>query len=131
MPRALAAARLALLEYPLSAMAARGDVRPDVEKGLEVGTVRGFAAGQVEGYQVSATLCFSVDFRRKAAARAAEGLPPFAPAADTRARTTVESNIWIRCADGLIAANVSKKASNTPALLNRSKRFHALFQCTP
>jgi hypothetical protein len=38
------------------------------------------------------------------------------------------ANIWIRCADGLIAASVSKKASNTTALLKRSNRFHTLFQ---
>ena len=29
---------------------------------------------------------------------------------------------------GVIDASVSKKASKTPALLNRSKRFHTLFQ---
>jgi hypothetical protein len=40
----------------------------------------------------------------------------------------VESNIWIRCADVLIEAGVSKKASNTPALLSRSKRFQTEFQ---
>jgi hypothetical protein len=55
-------------------------------------------------------------------------LPPFAPAADTCARTTVESNIWMRCAVELIEASVSKKASKTPALLKRSKRFHMPFQ---
>jgi hypothetical protein len=70
---------------------ARGYVRPDVEQRLEVGTVRGFAAGQVEGDQVSATVGFSVDLGREAAARAAERLTallPFAPAADTaRARS--------------------------------------------
>lgn len=41
----------------------------------------------------------------------------------------MESNIWIRCAVGLIAARVSKKASNTPALLSRENRFHTVFQC--
>ena len=45
--------------------------------------------------------------------------PPVAPAADTCARTIVESKIWIRCADELIEARVSKKASKTPALLGR------------
>jgi hypothetical protein len=40
----------------------------------------------------------------------------------------VESNIWMRCADELMPASVSKKASNTPALLKRSKRFHTVFQ---
>ena len=72
-----------------------------------------------------------MDFRREPAARAAERLiflPPFAPAAETWARTIVESNIWIKWADALISANVSKKASNTPALLSRSKRLHTEFQ---
>jgi len=39
-----------------------------------------------------------VDFAGKSAARAPEGLvclPPFAPAAETCARTTVESTIWL------------------------------------
>jgi hypothetical protein len=40
----------------------------------------------------------------------------------------VESNIWMRCADELIEASASKKASKTPALLSRSKRFHTLLQ---
>jgi hypothetical protein len=73
-----------------------------------------------------------VDFGREPALRAAERLtllPPFAPAAETCARTIVLSNIWIRCAVGLIAANVSKKASNTPALLSQPNRFHTVFQC--
>src|ERR1700751_2684451 len=34
----------------------------------------------------------------------------------------------MRCADELMEASVSKKASKTPALLKRSKRFHTLFQ---
>lgn len=52
-----------------------------------------------------------------------------APAAETWARTMVESNIWIKWADVLISANVSKKASNTPALLSLSKRSHTEFHC--
>lgn len=110
---------------------ARGNIWPDVEQGLEVGAIGGFAAGQIESDQVSATIGFCVDFGREPALRATERLavlPPFAPAAETCARTIVESNIWIRCAVGLIAASVSKKASNTPALLNRSNRFHTVFQ---
>jgi hypothetical protein len=106
-------------------------VRSDVEQGLEMGAVGGFAAGQVEGNQVPATVRFAVDFGGEPALRATERLtllPPFAPAAETWARTIVESNIWIRCAVGLIDASVSKKASNTPALLNRSKRFQTVFQ---
>ena len=42
-------------------------------------------------------------------------LPPFAPAAETWARTTVESNIWTKCAVSLIAARASKNASKVPA----------------
>ena len=47
--------------------------------------------------------------------------------ARARARTMVESNIWMRCAVELMEASVSKKASKTPAL-RRSKRSHTLFQ---
>ena len=56
-------------------------------------------------------------------------LPPFAPAAETWARTTVESNICTKCAVSLIAASASKKASKVPDRLNRQNRFHTLFQC--
>jgi hypothetical protein len=55
-------------------------------------------------------------------------LPRFAPAAETCARTTVESNICTRCAVELSAAKASKKASNTPDRLNRQNRFQTLFQ---
>src|SRR6476620_4866480 len=41
-------------------------------------------------------------------------LPPFAPAAETWARTTVESNICTKCAVSLIAARASKNASKVP-----------------
>ena len=89
------------------------------------------AAGEIEGDGLAAFVGLQVDFGGETATRAPERLillPPFAPAAETWARTTVESNIWMRCAVGLIAAKVSKKASKTPALLKRSKRFHTLFQ---
>jgi hypothetical protein len=78
---------------------ARFDVRPDVQKDLEMGRVRCFTAGQVEGNDVARTVGFGMDFGREPAARPAESLallPPFAPAAETCARTMVESNIWIR-----------------------------------
>jgi hypothetical protein len=55
-------------------------------------------------------------------------LPPFAPAAETWARTTVESNIWMRCSVELKPAKVSKKPSKPSALLSRLKRFQTLFQ---
>lgn len=107
-----------------------GDVRPYLEQGLEAGCAGNLATGQIERDDVARIVRFGVDFRCEPAARAAERLallPPFAPAAETWARTMVESNIWIRWADALISANVSKKASNTPALLSRSKRFHTKF----
>ena len=72
------------------------NVGPDIEQGFEVTPVEGFAAGQVEGDDIPGGVRFCVDFRGEAAARAPERLaflPPFAPAADTCARTTVESNI--------------------------------------
>ena len=72
------------------------NIGPDIEQGFEVTPVEGFAAGQVEGDDVAGGVRFCVDFRGEAAARAPESLaflPPFAPAADTCARTTVESNI--------------------------------------
>ena len=72
------------------------NVGSDVEQGLEVTRVGSFAAGQVEGDDVAGGVRFCVDFRGEAAARAPERLaflPPFAPAADTCARTMVESNI--------------------------------------
>ncbi len=72
------------------------NVGPDIEQGFEVTAVEGFAAGQVEGDDIAGGVRFCVDFRGEAAARAAERLaflPPFAPAADTCARTMVESNI--------------------------------------
>ncbi|KAJ0346239.1 hypothetical protein COL154_013895 [Colletotrichum chrysophilum] len=108
-----------------------GDVRPDVGQGLETGCVGNLAAGQVERDVVARIVHLGVDFGREAAARASQRLallPPFAPAAKTWARTMVETNTWIKWADPLIAANVSKKASNTPALLSRSNRFHSEFQ---
>ena len=72
------------------------NVGSDVEQGFEVTPVEGFAAGQVEGDDVAGGVRFCVDFRGEAATRAPESLaflPPFAPAADTCARTMVESNI--------------------------------------
>ena len=72
------------------------NVGSDVEQGLEVTPIGGFAAGQIEGDDVAGGVRFCVDFRGETAARTSERLPvlpPFAPAADTCARTMVESNI--------------------------------------
>ncbi len=78
---------------------ARGDIRADVEQDLEIPAVAGFPAGQVKRQGQPLEIGLQVDFGRKAAARAPERLtllPPFAPAADTWARITVESTIWTR-----------------------------------
>jgi hypothetical protein len=85
----------------------------------------------VEGERQAIEVDLDVDLGREAAAGAAERLillPPLAPAAETWARTTVASNICTRCAVRLIPASASKKASNTPARLNRQKRFQTPFQ---
>jgi len=93
--------------------------------------VAGLAAGQVEGQGQAIEIELQVDFGRKPATRAAERLallPPFAPAAETWARTIVESTICTRCAVPLIAAKTASIASNTPRWLSRQKRFQTLFQ---
>jgi hypothetical protein len=85
----------------------------------------------VESERPSIEINLEVDLGREAPARAAQRLsvlPPLAPAAETCARTTVESNIWTKWAVWLIAASASKKASNTPAWLSRQKRFQIEFQ---
>jgi hypothetical protein len=77
----------------------RGNVRADVEQDLEIAAVAGLAAGQVEGQRQTVEIELQVDFAGKPAARATESLPflpPFAPAAETWARTIVESTIWTR-----------------------------------
>ena len=72
------------------------NIGPDAEQGFEVTPVEGFPTRQVEGDDVAGGVRFCVDFRGEAATRAPESLaflPPFAPAADTCARTMVELNI--------------------------------------
>jgi hypothetical protein len=85
----------------------------------------------MERDRVAVMVRLEVDLGREAATRSAERLgllPPFAPAADTCARTIVESNICTRCALLLVAASASKNASKVPVRLSRQKRFHTLFQ---
>jgi hypothetical protein len=53
---------------------ARRDVRSEIEQDFEVATVAGFAAGQMEGEWQAAEINLEMDFRREAAARAAERL---------------------------------------------------------
>jgi hypothetical protein len=65
---------------------ARLNVRPDVEKNVEVTCVGGFAACQVVGDDVAGGVRFRMDLRGEAPARAPERLaflPPFAPLAGT------------------------------------------------
>jgi len=72
------------------------DVGADVEQDFEIAAVAGLAASQMKGQRQTIEIGLQVDFAGKAAARAAESLallPPFAPAAETWARTTVESTI--------------------------------------
>ena len=78
---------------------ARLKVRSDVEQGFEVTPVGRFTARQIKGDDVTRSVGLGVDLCGKATARASErlpALPPFAPAAETWARTMVESNIWMR-----------------------------------
>ncbi len=78
----------------------------------------------------AAKVGLEVNLAREPAARSPERLiflPPFAPAAETCARTTVLSNICTKCAVWLVSASIWKNASNTPDRLNRQNRFHTLF----
>ena len=75
------------------------DVGADVEQDFKIAAVAGLTAGEMEGQRQSVEIGLQVDFGGKPAARATEGLvflPPFAPAAETWARTTVELTIWTR-----------------------------------
>jgi hypothetical protein len=74
----------------------RRDVRADVEQDLEIAAVAGLAPGEMERQRQAIEIALQVDFGGKPAARAAQSLavlPPFAPAAETWARTIVESTI--------------------------------------
>lgn len=107
------------------------DLRAEIEQRFEMPAVAGLAAGQVEGERQAVEIEFQVDFGGEAAARQAERLavlPPFAPAAETWARTMVESTICTRCAVPLISAKIDSIASKTPRWLNRQNRFQTLFQ---
>jgi hypothetical protein len=75
------------------------NVRAEVEQYGKMRSVAALAAGQIEGDRMAVEIGLQVDLGGEAAARAAERLavlPPFAPAAETCARTTVLSNICTR-----------------------------------
>jgi hypothetical protein len=104
MPRERAACRLALESLPVGLgviafvthRSARRDVGAKIEQRLEMRAVAGLAAGQAKAQWIAIPVGLEVDLGREAAARAAQrlaALPPFAPAAETWARTIVESNI--------------------------------------
>jgi hypothetical protein len=72
-----------------------------------------------------------VDFRGKPIPRTAGCLiflPPFAPAAETCARTTVLSKNYTTCSVLLVSARSCRNASSTPVRLSRQNRFQMLFQ---
>ncbi|MDQ5828154.1 MAG: hypothetical protein M3441_28940, partial [Chloroflexota bacterium] len=72
------------------------DVGPKIEQDFELRAVARLTLCEMEGERQAVPIHLEVDLGRKAPARAAQsltGLPPFAPAAETWARTTVESNI--------------------------------------
>ena len=101
MPRSRTAARVRLPASLVAHRRAGRDVGAEVEENLERHAVAGLALGQVEGERQTIEIDLEVDLGRESAARAPERLtvlPPVAPAAETWARTTVESNICTRCA---------------------------------
>ena len=72
------------------------DVGADVEQDFKIAAIAGLTAGEMKSQRQSVEIGLQVDFGGKPAARATESvafLPPFAPAAETWARTTVESTI--------------------------------------
>lgn len=80
----------------------RIDIGAEPEQDREMRRIALFPSGQVEGDGVAVEIGLQVDFGGETAARAAERLillPPLAPAAETWARTMVESNICTRCAE--------------------------------
>jgi hypothetical protein len=84
----------------------------------------------VEVERQTVEVALEVDFRAEPASGPAKRLillPPFAPAAETWARTVVLSNIWMIPAVWLHPASAWKNASNVPVCDSRQKRFHTVF----
>ena len=81
---------------------ARIDIGAEPEQNREMWRIALFAARQVEGDGMAVEIGLQVDLGGEAATGTPERLtvlPPLAPAAETWARTMVESNICTRCAD--------------------------------
>lgn len=102
------AARARCLPVGLAGIAFVGDcsarigIGTEPQQDREMRCITLFASGQVEGDGMAVEVGLQVDLGGEAAARAAERLavlPPLAPAAETWARTMVESNICTRCAE--------------------------------
>jgi hypothetical protein len=75
------------------------DVRTEVEQRLEMRAVTDLPTGQVKAQRVAIPVRLEVDLSGEptpGAAQRLSALPPFAPAAETWARTMVESNICTR-----------------------------------
>jgi hypothetical protein len=107
------------------------NVRPEVEQRLKERAVAGLTASQAKAQRIAIPVGLEMDLGREAPTGAAQRLPvlpPFAPAAETWARTMVESNICTRWAVSLSAASASKKGSNTPVRLRPQNRFQTEFQ---
>jgi hypothetical protein len=90
---------------------ARIDIGAEPEQDWEMRRIALFASGQVEGDGMAVEIGLQMDLGGEAATGPPERLillPPLAPAAETWARTMVESNICTRCA-------VNKRGNGTPA----------------
>jgi hypothetical protein len=92
--------------------------------------VRRLAGREVEGERPAVCIADHVNFTGEPAPRAAKRLfasPPFAPAACGWPRTMVLSIIW-RSLSARFSASVVATASQRPALHQRRKHRHTLFQ---
>ena len=96
--------------------------------GFERRAVRRFSAGEVEDERDAVGVTETMNLTGEPAPRAAKSLfasPPFAPAAETWPRTVVESMLW-RELSAIAPASVEATASQTPASLQRRKRWYTV-----
>jgi hypothetical protein len=96
--------------------------------GFECRAVRRLAAGEVEDERDASGITETMNFTGEPAPRAAKSLfasPPFAPAAETWPRTVVLSMLW-RELSAIDWASVEATASQTPASLQRRKRWYTV-----
>ena len=96
--------------------------------GFERRAVRRLAAGEVEDERDASGITETMNFTGEPAPRAAKSLfvsPPFAPVAETWPRTVVESMLW-RELSAIASASVEATASQTPASLQRRKRWYTV-----